>query len=289
MKLMTKITPALRADLERIVTQALAEDIGAGDITSQLLIPATAQAHMLFVAREPMVACGVFVPGVVYGQLEPSVQVEALVDEGQGVPKGAVLAKASGPARAILTGERVTLNLMLRMCGVATITREYVEAVRGTKAIIIDTRKTMPGLRMCDKYAVVAGGGQNHRMRLDDMVLVKDNHIAIGGKNIRELMRDMRAKLAANIPVVIECDTLEQLADAIEAKPDRVLLDNMPPDMLRKAVALTAGRIKLEASGGVSLQTVRAIAESGVDYISVGKLTHSAPSLDIGADIEVSI
>jgi len=282
--------------IDNIIAAALAEDIGSGDITSQLLIPETAQVEMQFVARKDMVACGMFIPAAVYAQLDPSVQVKVLVEEGQRVKKDSVLAKANGPARALLAGERVTLNFMQRMCGVATLTAQYVEAVRGTKAVILDTRKTMPGLRALDKYAVKAGGGQNHRMGLYDMVLVKDNHIGIGdlGLGIGELIEQARKKMTSlitdhqsPIPIVVECDTLSQVEDALKAKPDRILLDNMDITTLRKAVVMADGKIPLEASGGVSLDTVRAIAETGVDYISVGKLTHSAPAADIGADIVI--
>ena len=268
-----------------IISRALAEDIGQGDVTSNLLIPRSQQAQMAFVAREPMVACGVFIPELVYAQLEPQVSVEVKTPEGSLVEQGTVLAVARGDARALLAGERVALNIMQRMCGIANVTRAYVEAVQGTKAVILDTRKTMMNLRALDKYAVTIGGGQNHRMRLDDMVLIKDNHIALCG-GIADAVAKARA--GCRLPVVVECDTLEQLQEAIAAKPDRVLLDNMNATQLREAVAMTAGRILLEASGGVSLASVRALAETGVDYISVGRLTHSAPAADIGADIVFS-
>lgn len=283
-------------NLQAIITTALAEDIGKGDVTSELLIPAGAQAEMLLVAREPMVACGTFIPEAVYAQLDKAIASTALVKEGTRIAAGTALVKLSGPARAMLTGERLTLNLMQRMCGVATLTAQYVEAVQGTKAVIIDTRKTMPGLRLLDKYAVTCGGGKNHRMRLDDMVLVKDNHLGVRdlGFGIGGVIAEARKKLStlipnphSPIPIVVECDTLEQVREALAAKPDRIMLDNMNLEMLKQAVQLVAGNVPLEATGGVSLQTVRAIAETGVDYISVGKLTHSAPSMDIGADIVI--
>lgn len=274
-------------DLKEIIAHALAEDIGAGDITSQLLIPDTAQAEMVFAARERLVACGSMIPAMVYAQLDPAVQVEALVREGQALEKGDVLVKMNGAARVLLTGERVALNLMQRMSGVATVTRAYAQAVSGTKAVILDTRKTMPGLRSLDKYAVTVGGGQNHRMRLDDMVLIKDNHIALCGGVAAAIAK---ARAGTGLPIVVECDTLAQLAEILDSAlwPERVLLDNMPVGILRHAVAMAAGRIKLEASGGVSLDTVGAIAQTGVDYISVGKLTHSTPAADIGADIVIA-
>jgi len=189
---------------------------------------------------------------------------------------------ASGNARALLTGERTALNIMQRMSGVATLTQTYVQAIAGTKAVLLDTRKTMPGMRILDKYAVRVGGGQNHRMRLDDMILIKDNHIALCGGLPAAVKA---AQKGGELPVVVECDTLEQVKEALAAAPDRILLDNMDNHSLREAVALSAGSVKLEASGGVALESVREIALTGVDYISVGKITHSAPAVDIAADI----
>ena len=308
-------------DLQQIIDTALAEDVGSGDITSELLIPADAQAEMLFVAREPMIACGTFIPAMVYERLNniPSplgggagwghkdttefhrapLLASPLVGEGTAVTAGTAMVKVKGPAQILLTGERVALNLMQRMCGVASLTRVYVDAVSGTRAIILDTRKTMPGLRVLDKYAVRAGGGKNHRMGLYDMVMIKDNHVEIGtrgeGRGIRDLIMDTRKKLASLapsssslVPIVVECDTLEQLKEAITAKPDRILLDNMCIETMRRAVVLAGGTVPLEASGGVSLETVKAIAQTGVDYISVGKLTHSAIACDIGADVVIA-
>ena len=336
----------MNAELQRLITLALAEDIGSGDITSQLLIPESAQAEMTFVAREEMVACGIFILAKVYGQLaSPSpaqrgragegdaqatsgarigplpnppprragegIATISLVKEGQRVAEGTILTKATGPARALLAGERVALNFMQRMCGVATLTAKYVEAVRGTKAVILDTRKTMPGMRALDKYAVRCGGGQNHRMGLYDAVLVKDNHIALSG-GVGEAVRKVRGLLSSptflppqaggvlvntfpacgrgkveEMKIIVECDTLFQVEEALNAMPDRILLDNMDIKTLREAVKLAARKVPLEASGGVSLENVRAIAETGVDYISAGKLTHSAPAADIGADVVI--
>jgi nicotinate-nucleotide pyrophosphorylase (carboxylating) len=182
----------------------------------------------------------------------------------------------------LLTGERTALNIMQRMSGVATLTQTYVQAIAGTKAVLLDTRKTMPGMRILDKYAVRVGGGQNHRMRLDDMILIKDNHIALCGGLPAAVKA---AQKGGELPVVVECDTLEQVKEALAAAPDRILLDNMDNHSLREAVALSAGSVKLEASGGVALESVREIALTGVDYISVGKITHSAPAVDIAADI----
>jgi nicotinate-nucleotide pyrophosphorylase (carboxylating) len=269
---------------QRIIDAALAEDIGSGDITSTLLIPSDKQANMLFVARETMVVCGTFIPQMVYDRLSHHVKTELLCSDGQLIAAGKALVKASGSAQTLLTGERVALNIMQRMCGVATLTKHYVDAVEGTKATILDTRKTMPGMRAIDKYAVTQGGGVNHRMGLYDAVMIKDNHIALS-KTIAQAVAIARA--GTSLPIIVECDTLEQVMEAIDAKPDRLLLDNIDVQMLAKAVALVAGRIPLEASGGVSLDTVRSIAQSGVDFISVGKITHSAISMDIGADIEL--
>lgn len=277
-----------------LIKTALAEDIGAGDITSQLLIDADAQASMQFVAREKLVLCGVDVPALVFAELDKNVRVEAKAKDGDVLAAGVVIAVVSGPARAILTGERTAINIMQRMSSVATLTRKYVDAVAGTSAKILDTRKTMPGMRLADKYAVRMGGGVNHRMGLFDAVLVKDNHVA-GFRNrnwgFREMIENIREKLTALNPesqilpaILVECDTLAQFSEALPAKPDRIMLDNMPLEMLREAVKMTAGKVPLEATGGVNLANVRAVAETGVDYISIGAITHSAMAVDIGLD-----
>lgn len=271
-------------ELNRIITTALAEDIGAGDVTSRILIPQDAVAELSFVAREPMTCCGSFIPRNVYQELDKKITVELRVLEGAALKPGDTIAIARGNARALLVGERVVLNLMQRMCGVANLTRQYVDKVKGTKAVILDTRKTMPGLRVLDKYAVKIGGGENHRMRLDDMVLIKDNHISLAGSITAAIKK---ARQETKLPLVVECDTLQQLSEALLAKPDRILLDNMSTAELSEAVALSKGMVMLEASGGVSLETVTAIAKTGVNYISVGKLTHSAVAADIGADIKL--
>ncbi|MFO0389853.1 MAG: carboxylating nicotinate-nucleotide diphosphorylase [Alphaproteobacteria bacterium] len=271
--------------LNTLVSRALAEDIGAGDITSTLTIPVESVAEMQLLARQEMVVCGVEVPEMVFHQIDASVQVQAHVSDGERVQADTVLVSLKGNARMLLTGERTALNIMQRMSGVATLTRKYVDAIKGTKAVILDTRKTIPGLRVLDKYATRCGGAENHRMRLDDMVLIKDNHIAVCG-SIANAVESARA--GTKVPIVVECDTLTQVQEALAAKPHRILLDNMDNAMLREAVKLSAGKVPLEASGNVSLETVRGIAETGVDYISVGKITHSAPSVDIGADIKVS-
>lgn len=271
------------SDLQRVIAQALAEDIGTGDITSQLTIPADAEASMQFIACEALVACGTFLPEAVYGQIGKTA-IEARVSEGEFLAPETTMIIVTGPARLLLLGERVTLNLMQRLAGVATLTRRYVEAVKGTKAVILDTRKTMPGLRQLDKYAVRVGGGQNHRMRLDDMVLIKDNHIAVCGSIMQAVQK---ARAGTTLPIEVECDTLAQVGEALRAEADRIMLDNMDLHNLRKAVEMVSGRIPLEASGGVSLESAQAIAETGVDYISVGELTHSAPAADIRADMAI--
>lgn len=272
-------------EIARIIASALAEDIGKGDITSDLLIPTGKQARLSFVGREALICCGletVVLP--VFLAVSGDVTFTAHKKDGESALAQETLATVSGPARALLTAERTALNLLQRMCGVATLTARYVEAIKGTKAVILDTRKTMPGLRTLDKYAVRAGGGQNHRMRLDDMILIKDNHIALAG-SIRQALALAGEGNTAGVKIVVECDTLEQAQEAYASGADRLLLDNMSLAQLQAAVAMLGGRIPLEASGGVNLETVRAIAETGVDYISVGALTHSALAVDIGLDI----
>lgn len=273
------------ASLATLIQTALAEDLGAGDITSTLLIPELLEARMRLVAKEPLVAAGISIAAAVFAQADEDVHTTATASDGDALTPGACLLEATGNARSLLAAERTALNLLQRASGVATLTRLYVEAVAGTRAIILDTRKTIPGLRLLDKYAVTCGGGKNHRLRLDDMVLIKDNHIALAGSVTKAVEMARRGEVM--VPIVVECDTLEQVEEALPLKPDRILLDNMTLDQLRQAVHLSASRVPLEASGGVSLDTVRAIAETGVDYISVGKLTHSAPAADISAEIVI--
>ena len=256
----------MQPEIQDIIIRALHEDIGRGDVTVTATIPPEARGSFKFVAREKMIVCGAKIAEQVFAQLSPDISFHARVKEGEMVQPG--------------TGERVALNLWQRMCGIATLTHEYVQAVKGTKAIIRDTRKTMPGLRVLDKYAVLMGGGQNHRMRLDDAVLIKDNHIAACG-SVTAAIQKARGQ---NLPVTVECDTLAQVEEALRAGVDSILLDNMSPDLLRQAVALVKGKVKLEASGGVTLSNISAIAETGVDYIAIGALTHSARSVDIGLD-----
>lgn len=265
---------------------ALTEDIGNGDITSELCIDAEHQSHYAFVAREDMVSCGAQIAAQILQVVDPTIEITYISEDGARIKAGESLAQVSGPTRAILTGERVALNLLQRMCGIATETKAYTDAVAGTKATILDTRKTMPGLRAIDKYAVRVGGGRNHRMRLDDAILIKDNHIAAAGSVSEALSR---AKTAAPVTATIEveCDTLDQVKDVLAIGVDVILLDNMSPEKLKEAVALIGDQAKTEASGNVSLENVKAIAESGVDYISIGRLTHSVRSVDIGLDVAV--
>lgn len=266
---------------------ALREDIRSGDITTIALIPqgASAVARMNF--RESGVACGLKIAASVFEELDCLAHIEMLAQDGERVEAGAGVLRIEGEAHAILIGERVALNFAQRMSGIATLTQQFVQAVEGTKAKIVDTRKTTPGLRLLEKFAVRCGGGGNHRFALDDLILIKDNHIALCG-GIAEAVRRAREYSSHATKIEIECDTLHQVEAAIAARADIILLDNMTPEELKMAVEKIAGRAISEASGGVNLQTVRAIAQSGVDLISVGALTHSARSLDIGLDIEIN-
>lgn len=269
------------------IATALAEDLGlAGDITTDAVISPAARASGVFAVRKPGVIAGLDVAAAAFRHLDPAVSFEVLVPDGERVEAGANVARVSGSARALLTAERVALNFVGRMSGIATLTRRYVDAVAGTRAAIVDTRKTTPGLRALEKYAVRAGGGMNHRIGLFDAVLIKDNHIAIAG-GVGAAIGAARARAGHMVKIEVEVDTLDQLEAALEHRIDAVLLDNMTPDQLAEAVRIVDGRAITEASGGVNLETVRAIAEAGVDLISVGALTHSAPVLDIGLDIEI--
>jgi nicotinate-nucleotide pyrophosphorylase (carboxylating) len=256
----------------------LAEDVGSGDATTTAVIDEDATCQARIVVREPGVVCGLRPAAALFESL--GARLEPIAADGDSVVPGPI-ARVRGPARAILTGERVALNLLGRLSGIATLTRRYVDAVEGTGARILDTRKTTPGLRELEKEAVRCGGGTNHRLRLDDGVLIKDNHLRLVPSIAEAVLRARGTRL----PVEVECDTLDQVAAALEAGADRILLDNMTPDELRAAVSLARGRSELEASGGVSLETVRAIAETGVDFVSVGALTHSARALDVSLEV----
>ena len=270
--------------IEPQIRAALEEDLGrAGDITSDLTIPADQKADARLVARKPGRIAGLIVADMAFRLIDPSLAFDVTAPDGSAVEPGALLATVRGPARAILTGERVALNFAGHLSGVATATAALVEVVKGTGARIVCTRKTLPNLRTLQKYAVRCGGGFNHRFGLDDAVLIKDNHIAAAG-GIAPVLRRVRAGLGHMAKIEIEVDTLAQLEEALSLGADTILLDNMTPDDLRRAVLLTKRRAVLEASGNVTLQTVRAIAETGVDYISSGAITHSAVNLDIGLD-----
>ena len=256
----------------------LAEDVGAGDATSNAVIDDDAVCTAQILAKEPGVVAGLRAVAAVFEAL--GARLEPLAADGDRVDPGPI-ARVEGPARAVLTGERLALNLLGRLSGIATLTRRYVESVDGTGARILDTRKTAPGLRDLEKEAVRAGGATNHRFGLDDGVLIKDNHLRLA-PSIADAVRRARS---TGLPVEVECDTLAQVGEALAAGADRILLDNMSPNELRAAVSLAAGRTELEASGGVSLETVRAVAETGVDFVSVGALTHSARALDVSLEV----
>ena len=273
-----------RDDIDRVVDAALAEDVGSGDATTLALVPTDARCRAELLLKEPGVVCGIPVAAAVFQALDPSVTVEATLAEGAAVADvPTVLAVIEGPARAVLSGERVALNLVGRLCGIASITRRFAELTEGTPARILDTRKTTPGLRALEKYAVRCGGGTNHRSGLYDGILIKDNHIRVAG-GIVEALGALNGN-GAGLPVEIEADTIDQVREAVAAGAQRILLDNMSPEQVRKAVDEVAGRAELEASGGMSLATVRAYAETGVDFISVGALTHSARSLNVSLEV----
>ncbi len=271
--------------IEPIVRAALAEDLGrAGDVTARACIPERARMRAVFAARKAGVLAGIDCVRLAVLAMDPKASIALRLRDGTAFEAGAALAEVEADARAFLAAERTALNLLGRLCGIATLTRAYVEAVAGTRTRIADTRKTTPGLRALEKHAVLCGGGVNHRFGLDDAILIKDNHVAVCG-GAGEAVRRARAAVGHLMKVEVEVDGLDQLDEALAAGPDVIMLDNFTLPMLREAMARTAGRITLEASGGVNLETVRAIAETGVDVISVGALTHSAPALDVGLDV----
>ena len=273
-------------DLDDFVRRTLAEDLGlGGDVTSAATIPAGAEFLASINCREAIVVAGVDVAAAFFRHLDPGVNIDILVGDGDRIAAGTILMRLEGNARAMLSAERSALNTLQHLSGIATLTRRYVEAISGTSTILLDTRKTLPGLRALDKYAARMGGAQNHRLRLDDGILIKDNHVAVCGG----VAEAVRAAKAANVglQVQVEVDRIDQIEPALDAGADRLLLDNMDIPTLRQALALNAGRVPLEASGGVNLDTIRGIAETGVDYISVGRITQSAPAVDIGLDYEL--
>ena len=270
-------------DIHNFVRIVLAEDLGTGgDVTSKATIPEDARFTAEMNARQPLTVAGIEIAAAFFRALDSKVETDMLVSDGERVEHGTTLMRMSGNARAMLTAERSALNTLQHLSGIATLTRQYVDAIAGTATVLIDTRKTIPGLRLLEKYAVRMGGAQNHRMRLDDGVLIKDNHVAVCG-GVAEAVR--RAKAAnTGLSIQVEVDRIDQIEPALAAGADRLLLDNMDPAQLREAVRLVARRVPLEASGGVTLETIRFLAETGVDFISVGRITQSAPAVDIGMD-----
>ncbi len=275
--------------VEDAVRAALAEDFGrAGDITSQATIPASAQARAVIAARKkPGVLAGIALAQKTFELVDPALRFEALLEDGEPFGPGAILARIEGPARSLLSAERVALNVLGRLCGVATLTSHYAQAIAHTRAKICCTRKTTPGLRAFEKYAVRCGGGVNHRFGLDDAILIKDNHIEVAG-GVVPALRAAKAFIGHLVKIEIEVDRLDQLREVLAEGADVVLLDNMSAPQLREAVAMIGGRMKTEASGGIDLARLREVAETGVDLISSGALTHSAPTLDLGLDIEIA-
>jgi nicotinate-nucleotide pyrophosphorylase (carboxylating) len=285
------VEPLTVDEIRAAVRVALAEDIGAGDVTTLATIPKDAAARAMIIAREPLRVAGLAFAESAFAELSHSIEMQRLIQDGQHAESGARLLTLSGSARAILTAERAALNFLQRLSGIATLTAKFVEAVRGTGAQILDTRKTTPGWRRFEKYAVACGGGHNHRFGLFDLVLIKDNHLAAlkDAKPNAIAAAVQRAKRQyPHLKVEVEAETLEQVEQAVAAQADRILFDNMSPPLLSSAVRLVQGRIQTEASGGIDLSTVRAIAETGVDFISVGALTHSARAMDIALEFETS-
>ncbi|MGW8281170.1 carboxylating nicotinate-nucleotide diphosphorylase [Sphingomonas aurantiaca] len=269
-------------DIGAFVAATLAEDLGTiGDITSAAVIPADARFTGVMDSRDPIVVAGLALAEAFFRTLDPDVRIERLVQDGDLVAADTDLLRLEGAGRALLTAERSALNTVQHLSGIATMTRRYVDAMAGTGAILLDTRKTIPGLRVLEKYATRMGGAQNHRMGLWDAAMIKDNHVAVAG-GVSEAVR--RAKAAGIAHIIVEVDRIDQIEPALAAGATHLLLDNMPPPTLRCAVALVAGRVPTEASGGVNLETIRVIAETGVTYVSVGRLTQSAPAADIGLD-----
>lgn len=270
-------------DLDAFVRSVLAEDLGeGGDVTSNSTIPEDARLEAVLATRDDIVLAGLPLAILFFRALDPDVEIEALAGDGQRLAAGSVLMRLSGNARRMLAAERSALNSLQHLTGIATLTRAYADAIQGTGCTLLDTRKTIPGLRALAKYAARMGGARNHRMRLDDGVLIKDNHVAVAG-GVAEAVRAARSA-GLRLPVQVEVDRLDQIEPALAAGAERLLLDNMAPATLREAVALVAGRAPTEASGGVRLDTIRAIAETGVTYVSVGRITQSAPAADIGLD-----
>ena len=274
---------AVETAIQAAIEAALREDMPEGDITSESIIPGDARSEAFFLAKEDGVAAGLDIAARVFAKIDPSVIFIERFKDGSAFRQGDKLARIKGPTIVLLKGERTALNFLQHLCGVATATRRFVEAVAGTKTRILDTRKTTPGLRLLEKYAVRAGGGTNHRISLSDMVLIKDNHLRFVG-SVAEAVRRARSRIRPGIRVEVEAASLLQVREALAAGADMIMLDNMPLETMLQAVALAGGRVPLEASGNMTLDRVRAVAETGVDFISVGALTHSARAVDISMD-----
>lgn len=274
-------------DLDEFVRRVLAEDLGkGGDVTSRATIAEDARFTAEMNARQAIVVAGIEVAAAFFRALDAQVQIELLANDGEGVEHGATLMRLGGNARAMLAAERPALNTLQHLSGVAMLTRQYVDAIADTGTVLLDTRKTIPGLRILEKFATRMGGAHNHRMRLDDGILIKDNHVAVCG-GVAEAVRRAKAANTA-LQVQVEVDRIDQIEPALSAGADRLLLDNMDPRLLREAVRIVAGRVPLEASGGVTLETIRFMAETGVDFISLGRITQSAPAVDIGLDYSLA-
>lgn len=270
-------------DFDGLIDAALREDMPEGDVTSESVVPPAAVSEAVILAKEEGVLAGLPVARRVFERIGGNVEFAAKLEDGAAFNKGDILAHLEGPTIALLKGERTALNFLQRMSGIATATRRFVDAVRGTRTRVLDTRKTTPGLRALEKYAVAAGGGKNHRMSLSDMALIKDNHLRHVG-SITEAVRRARAAVRPGVRIEVETNDIAQVREALDAGADMIMLDNMPLETMREAVALVAGRIPLEASGNMTLERVRAVAETGVDYISVGALTHSVRAVDISLE-----
>jgi nicotinate-nucleotide pyrophosphorylase (carboxylating) len=287
---MENLMPLLPLQYDVLLREALQEDLGAGDITSALTVPEGTQASGIFYVKGEHgtqgVLAGLALAAHTFHLVDPTIVFAATANDGDVALPKTTVATVSGPARSILTGERVALNILQQLSGVATLTHRFVEAVAGTKARIVDTRKTTPGLRNLEKYAVRCGGGFNHRIGLYDAILIKDNHLVAGG-GVRVCVERARQFAPHTMKIEVECKTLAEVSEALAVRADIILLDNMSLEMLRESVSIIKGQAVAEASGGVNLQTVRAIAETGVDIISVGALTHSAPALDISLDLQI--
>lgn len=277
------LPPDLWAALQPLLELAVAEDIGPGDVTSEAILPPEQTLRAQLVIKEPGVVAGLPVAAAVFRRVDPTIRFTPRCRDGDRVAPGDVIAEVEGPARRLLAAERTALNFLQRLSGIATLTRRFVDAVTGTRAVILDTRKTHPGYRALEKYAVRMGGGQNHRMGLYDMVLIKDNHIAAAGSITEAVWRARSAY--PHLPVEVEVQNLDQLREALELSVDRIMLDNFDLEEIRAAVQIAAGQVPLEVSGGVTLERVAVLAATGVDYISVGALTHSAPALDISMEV----